>query len=934
MAESKLSRTSSLDMLTQSSMNGHHGDASCQAKRRTLKQHGPKTDACDPIATKHFPYDAKLGRPQPYSAIKSSPWTGISLEIKPAKDSSPLDDPPSSLVCSCPPYSNNPAWSTSQIPLDEPLHALLSPKLALSNQYSVYTELNLPMPENQPGVELPKSEDESKSEQDLDDFDITGSLPVIRPELNGKCLASSKSSILSLHTPRISVSPNSASLLSDAGTENTFTLPATVCIPLKEKKPNFYRNSFDGSSSCHSRKSLKSLNPAYFLNDHSARRKWLSPKEVASPAATFAGVKAVQPQSEDNHEQSESSWRTKLLSGSVESLIRDFDAASHSSKSGKPSAWFLKLLGEKYHPFVRSHVPYSMSYDPQVMDYHILMLYVSSILQGFPSPFELETRSESLSSGDALASSNPLPSQPLAVRPVQRPTQKILDVGCGPYATWCVGLLRSQTNVDVVGLDLCPLLINLNEMEQSFSNYFHFVQYDFLSGNLPFLDATFHYVRAAFVAPGIPENKWTFLLEEFNRILKPNGTLELLESNLFVVEPQPLNDLVVNKAETKSNNSADDMVPTSVKDMFEQLNHQQFISSFPLSVIPSRLSSISSDFERPLFNKLRLSNELSHGDGHPSENPLKNINNSTISSHLPNLEKPPTILNDQNDHLKRVLLQAHADSLLANKEIIWEHLWSFDNQKKTLSRADSAVYSHANFAESLRAISGRTKATISLHSNHSLLKLSSLNHSERPASAPASEHEKLLSARRKMPRGKLQARRKEFEQIWLNWKESLNLNASGISQLLQSRFGWTCQMDIEIHASLTKQEKSKHYEMQQNKLNIAQVRRTLLLRERRDSTEEKTKCEVEHSDDALLDAMNSEELKLLLEQLLSEKTRIQRTHQALSNDLIQVKKRLGIDNQLEAHLAMNKQGKEHHSLGLQNLQIEKFIYTKNENSKN
>jgi SAM-dependent methyltransferase len=94
------------------------------------------------------------------------------------------------------------------------------------------------------------------------------------------------------------------------------------------------------------------------------------------------------------------------------------------------------------------------------------MQYASSILQG-SSPFELDF------------SPSEIPSPTIGIR-------RVLDIGCGTSATWCVGVLRETSGVEVTGLDVCPLLLDLRSLESSVSENFTFVKYDFLNDALPF----------------------------------------------------------------------------------------------------------------------------------------------------------------------------------------------------------------------------------------------------------------------------------------------------------------------------------------------------------------------------------------------------------------------------------------------------------------
>lgn len=178
------------------------------------------------------------------------------------------------------------------------------------------------------------------------------------------------------------------------------------------------------------------------------------------------------------------------------------------------SDWFFDLFPENYHPYSRDEIPYWLSYRPEVIDHHILMMYASSTLRR-SSPFEIfsDVPSPSSITDDQKTLLNSSTSS--------SSTQIVLDLGCGPSATWCIGLLRENTKVRVIGLDICPISFDPSHLESSVSSRFRKVHHNFLSGPLPFSDNTFDYVHASFISSGVPETHWTTFMEEVMRVLKP-----------------------------------------------------------------------------------------------------------------------------------------------------------------------------------------------------------------------------------------------------------------------------------------------------------------------------------------------------------------------------------------------------------------------------
>ncbi|PLW06911.1 hypothetical protein PCANC_25651, partial [Puccinia coronata f. sp. avenae] len=238
-----------------------------------------------------------------------------------------------------------------------------------------------------------------------------------------------------------------------------------------------------------------------------------------------------------------------------------------SSPAALDQKWFARTRGEKYHPCARSELPYWMSYGTEVMNHHLLMQYASSILQG-SSPFELDF------------SPSEKPSPTIGIR-------RVLDIGCGPSAT-------------------CFDLISEFQLTTTFFRKFK----------------SFDYVHSSFISSGVPEHKWSHLLEEMARILKPQGTLEILECNMPTADPIQAKTPKYPNIEFNDQGASFCRVPAaraptigpwlntlrvrifdegvyprgrphnSQRDAHKLLE-QQFISPYPLSILPSEISSVT-----------------------------------------------------------------------------------------------------------------------------------------------------------------------------------------------------------------------------------------------------------------------------------------------------------------------------------------------------
>ncbi|CAG8577043.1 13657_t:CDS:2, partial [Gigaspora rosea] len=87
-------------------------------------------------------------------------------------------------------------------------------------------------------------------------------------------------------------------------------------------------------------------------------------------------------------------------------------------------------------------------------------------------------------------------------------------------------------STNIVGLDISSL-----QPTKIKPKNFTFVKANILEG-LPFDDNTFDFVFQRYLVSGYPKEKWPYVINEFVRVLKPDGFLELCEfSYLFDAGP-------------------------------------------------------------------------------------------------------------------------------------------------------------------------------------------------------------------------------------------------------------------------------------------------------------------------------------------------------------------------------------------------------------
>lgn len=99
--------------------------------------------------------------------------------------------------------------------------------------------------------------------------------------------------------------------------------------------------------------------------------------------------------------------------------------------------------------------------------------------------------------------------------------------------------IKELKNARITGVDLVDVFPTPAEMrdrrglQDGQIARIEFYKSNFLQ-TLPFEDSSFDFIRLGFVEMAIPEAKWTFVLREALRVLRPGGHVEIIiESNLF-----------------------------------------------------------------------------------------------------------------------------------------------------------------------------------------------------------------------------------------------------------------------------------------------------------------------------------------------------------------------------------------------------------------
>lgn len=120
----------------------------------------------------------------------------------------------------------------------------------------------------------------------------------------------------------------------------------------------------------------------------------------------------------------------------------------------------------------------------------------------------------------------------LAEQPDPAVFQDVLDIGCGP-GLWALDLAFTYPECQVTGIDISEHRIRYARSmasEQELCNA-HFRVMD-ASGALDYPDSSFDLINIQFLFEDLLRERWTPLLCECKRLLRPGGTLRLTESEV------------------------------------------------------------------------------------------------------------------------------------------------------------------------------------------------------------------------------------------------------------------------------------------------------------------------------------------------------------------------------------------------------------------
>ncbi|KAI5121295.1 hypothetical protein M0805_003764 [Coniferiporia weirii] len=164
---------------------------------------------------------------------------------------------------------------------------------------------------------------------------------------------------------------------------------------------------------------------------------------------------------------------------------------------------FTKKHGKRHHGFDKEKAPYPLSFDRSALDLDVIDHIFLRQLKQSVSFVKFE----------------------------DGPPKRCLDLGCGT-GMWILDALKEWPDCHFVGFDLVNIQPPLSMLDLAHSLRVKWVHGNFLTTKLPFEDDEFDHVHIRGIARAVPENKWGYLFEEINRVLRPSGSIEMVEEDI------------------------------------------------------------------------------------------------------------------------------------------------------------------------------------------------------------------------------------------------------------------------------------------------------------------------------------------------------------------------------------------------------------------
>ncbi|THH07378.1 hypothetical protein EW145_g3428 [Phellinidium pouzarii] len=119
----------------------------------------------------------------------------------------------------------------------------------------------------------------------------------------------------------------------------------------------------------------------------------------------------------------------------------------------------------------------------------------------------------------------------LTLQILDTPPARVLDLGCGG-GMWILAAAQQWKDTAFVGFDIHKRQPNLSRtLQADLSERVQWVHGNFLEP-LPFADGEFDLARMQNIGLGVPEDEWQNVIDELVRVLKPGGSLEIIEEDI------------------------------------------------------------------------------------------------------------------------------------------------------------------------------------------------------------------------------------------------------------------------------------------------------------------------------------------------------------------------------------------------------------------
>ncbi|ORZ16497.1 S-adenosyl-L-methionine-dependent methyltransferase [Absidia repens] len=116
---------------------------------------------------------------------------------------------------------------------------------------------------------------------------------------------------------------------------------------------------------------------------------------------------------------------------------------------------------------------------------------------------------------------------------------QVLDIGCGG-GTWILEMASEYPSAECYGIDVIPSFPKSVKPTNA-----HFSQHNFLA-TLPFPDNSLDFVHMRFMLCLLTLSQLQNILGEINRVLKPLGTMEIVDVDHRIQRPGPVSQSLLN----------------------------------------------------------------------------------------------------------------------------------------------------------------------------------------------------------------------------------------------------------------------------------------------------------------------------------------------------------------------------------------------------